>query len=251
ANVRNPLTEGEEVDERDEAREVERKRDFQKGPIVDEDRRAHQPQADGDPERLSGREAVEPGGRARGGRRSDKKNSQDRERKHASQNDQIEPPRRGKHAGDHRRPPHVTRCDARCKPASGKAARRGGFSVLWVSGPGLPNFFRNSALASGAAALPPCPPCSTNTTTTICGSSTGAKPANHAWSSSFFLSAPALIEVSRPITWTVPVFPPASTPGIRELNAVPPGSFMPAHTPLMTIAAFSGDSGMPGLDSAR
>ncbi len=35
--------------------------------------------------------------------------------------------------------------------------------------------------AVGAAMLPPPPPCSTTTAMTICGSSTGAQPTNHAW----------------------------------------------------------------------
>ena len=74
----------------------------------------------------------------------------------------------------------------------------------------MPNRASKSALASGAAARLPWPPCSTKTTTTIVGSSTGPKPANQAWSCRRARSAPARIAVSRPTTWTVPVLPPIS-----------------------------------------
>ena len=70
-------------------------------------------------------------------------------------------------------------------------------------------------IASGAAAEEPCIPFSTKTTTTILASSRGAKAANQAWSRSFSGSWCVIFACFWATTWTVPVFPQASSPSAR------------------------------------
>src|SRR5437867_5043563 len=181
-DVRDPLPEEEEIDERNEGDAVDDEGELEEHPIVEEHRRDQAAEPHENPDRLARRQAVEAPSRRR---RRHEQDPEDRERDCRGEDDEVEPPRDRQHPADH----SCTSARARSLDAFAEARtnpRSPGRG--WSS---TPRNFARSRRAIGAAALPPWPPCSTNTTTTIFGSSIGANAVNHAWSASRLRSTPA------------------------------------------------------------